>query len=480
VKCGLNGQLTPDTVLKPPPVVEFIAGSTARARVEDAAEEAKGINGHYRFFGYSQPDEVLATPVSLPSTWADNTVGSVCSAFVWRSMKDAGFTLEGATVEPDDVEFRGAQVDSQTPDGLYVYTSAERATAAQFIYEELGEMVAKQVTDFEDVFVDAADDLGNQVVNCFGFDWCGETFSVPASVAGCDPNDQRAQDSPCWLNQGPGVGRAVSPDNMLNWDAAPTGPYGYREDVHYAIGGYHRVFRWRADVGTGTLQGVVTDNGIPQPLAPVILDGFDIVDFADTDGSYTMEAVPGGNATVRTCTGNRGAAAIVTINAGQTSTENLALQDGCDQEADPGKWRRQVRVHGTVKITDTEDFGSDEIQTWQFDESVTVEPNTPTNPATAEQIIEWTRCTGGEVRARFKVTVSLNEHDRSVEVKTVGRMYEATSCNDDDLDGTKTKLQVVPEDGSLGVAFVVNNEEFTGEDKIQVNLVIDNEIAPNN
>jgi hypothetical protein len=27
---------------------------------------------------------------------------------------------------------------------------------------------------------------------------------------------------------------------------------------------------------------------------------------------------------------------------------------------------------------------------------------------------------------------------------------------------------------------VVNDEEFTGEDKIQVNLVIDNETAPNN
>jgi hypothetical protein len=267
---------------------------------------------------------------------------------------------------------------------------------------------------------------------------------------------------------------------MLNWDAAPAGPYGYREDVHYAIGGYHRVYRWRADVGTGTLQGVVTDNGVPQPDAPVVLDGFGIADQTDANGAYTMEAVPGGNATVRTCTGTRGAAAIVAINPGQTSTRDLAVQNGCDQAADPGKWRRQVRVHGTVKITDTEDFGSDEIQFFTFDESVIVEPNTEDVPDAAVKTITWTRCAGGEVEARFDITVRFNEHNLSVEVTTVGRMYEGTTCSDGGLDGTKTKLNTVVEDGSLSLAFLINNEEFTGEDTIQVNLAIDNNIAPNN
>jgi hypothetical protein len=408
-------------------------------------------------------------------------VGTVCSAFVWRSMTDAGFTLEGSTIEPDDVQHRGAQADALTPDGMYLYTTLERAAAAQFIYDQLGELVAKQVTGFEDVFVDVADDLGNQVVNCFGFDWCGETFSLPAAVAGCDPDDDRAQDSPCWRTH-TGVGRAVSPDNMLNWDAAPAGPYGYREDVHYAIGGYHRVYRWHADVGTATVQGVVTDNGTPQPNAPVVVDGLDIVDFAGPDGSYLLEAVPAGNgnATVKTCTGDRGKAAIVSISAGQASNQDLALEDGCNQAPDPGKWRRRVRIHGSVKIVDTEDFGSDEVHTWALDESVVVEPNTEASPAAAEKTIEWTRCTGGEVRAKFTFTIRLKVNDpaRGVEVTTVGRMYEGTSCSDNDLDGTKTKLHVVAEDGSQGVSFVIQNEEFTGEDKIHVNLTIDNAIAP--
>lgn len=42
------------------------------------------------------------TPVSLAGTWADDTVGSVCSAFIWPAMKDINMTLEGGVLEPQD------------------------------------------------------------------------------------------------------------------------------------------------------------------------------------------------------------------------------------------------------------------------------------------------------------------------------------------------------------------------------------------
>jgi hypothetical protein len=71
-------------------------------------------------------------------------------------------------------------------------------------------------------------------------------------------------------------------------------------------------------------------------------------------------------------------------------------------------------VHGTVKITDTEDFGSDEVGVWNFERSVTLEPNTTANPTLAEQTFTaWTRCTDGDVRAKVTITVRLNEHDLS-------------------------------------------------------------------
>jgi len=132
-----------------------------------------------------------------------------------------------------------------------------------------------------------------------------------------------------------------------------------------------------------------------------------------------------------------------------------------------------------VKITDTEDFGSDEVNVWNLDEAVIIEPNTTTSPNLAEQTFEWTRCTGGEVRARVKVTVRLNEHDRSAEVTLTSRMFEGTSCSDNDLDSTTTKLLVVPEDGSKSVNYLMENEEFGGEDTIRVILTITNTIAPN-
>jgi hypothetical protein len=476
-QCDELGQLTPDTVLKPPPVVEA-TDPLVRAKLEDAANLAEGILAHYRFYGYSQPAEVLFTTEAVPGDWADGTVGSVCSAFVWRALKDSGFTLEGAVIEEDDVTFRGAQVDPQTEDGLYVYTVGERAAAAQFIYNEIAEQVAKKVTAFEDVFIDATDDMGNQMVNCFGFDWCGETFSMPALLNGCDPDDDRAQDSPCWLNEGPGVGRAVSPENMLNWDAAPAGPYGYREDVHYALGEYSRVYRWRAKLGTGTLQGVVTDNGNAVANIPVILEDFDIVDFTDASGAYVMEAVPGGLAAVRACAGDRGAQQIPFIVPNGTTTADLAFADGCPSGVDLGEMKRDVRIHGTVKVVDTEDFGSDEIETIPIDITLTVEPNSTLNPNGAEAVSEpISECVGGEVKARIWFEIKLTS-ELGIELKTHARLYEGQSCQDDDLDGSKDKNSSILKDATLGVNFLLTSEEFGGSDSMNVMLTVENNVAP--
>src|SRR6185295_11482742 len=64
IDCGTGGGLMPDTVLKPPPLVEQDPETFARAKLEFAAAAAENIQGHYRFFGYSDPNEVLFTPVS--------------------------------------------------------------------------------------------------------------------------------------------------------------------------------------------------------------------------------------------------------------------------------------------------------------------------------------------------------------------------------------------------------------------------------
>jgi hypothetical protein len=264
---------------------------------------------------------------------------------------------------------------------------------------------------------------------------------------------------------------------MLNWDAAPAGPYGYREDVHYALGGYHRVYRWRPALGTGTLNGVVTDNGAAVVGAPVVLEGWDIGTFTEPDGSYLMQGVPMGPATVRSCSGSRGDEAFA--NLGALTTVNLAFADGCPEGADPGAWRRAVRIHGTVKLVDTEDFGSDEIETFPLDITLNVEPATDANPDTAEAFSdEFVRCTGGEVKTKIRFRVRLT-HDRRIELQTDARLFEGQSCQDNDLDGSKEKNTVIAEDDTESVSFVINSEEFGGSDSMTVTLQVENNISPN-
>ncbi len=480
LSCGDSGDVVAPAVLKPPPEVDADPANGARARLHNAADAALGINGHYRFYGYTSPADILYTPVNTPD-WANGTVGSVCSALVWRAMKDANITLEGGVLEPEDlVDDRKAQIDALTPDGLYLYTESERRNAAGFLYDEIFDMVYAQAGPVGDFLADAPDDTGNQVLNCFGFDWCGETFSFPALTAGCDPGDERAQDSPCWNNVGPGVGRAVSPDDMMSWDRAPNGPYGYKEDLSYAPGGYFQVYRWGSADGTATLKGTVSDGG-SAVQAFVLVDGLGAMDISDEDGAYQIEAVPEGPWTVKTCSpATRGAANLVVMPNSGELVQDLALADGCDQAPNPGKWRRRVRIHGTVKVVDFEDLSSNEIDVFGFDESYDLEPNTPGNPAAQLSPGAWLRCTGDEVRTRLKFELDLDQHDRSVDIGLVTKMFEGTSCPNDDLDSTFNKSLTVAEDGSASINFTMENEEWGGKDTITVNLTVENSVAPQN
>jgi hypothetical protein len=267
---------------------------------------------------------------------------------------------------------------------------------------------------------------------------------------------------------------------MMFWDKAPAGPYGYRESLQYAPAGYYRVFRWDAAEGTGTLEGTVTDGGSPAPGSTYVqLEGLAAVDFVDASGGYRLEAVPEGDWTVRACSdGARGDSEFVTVPIGNTLVQDLALAPGCNSAPDPGKWRREVRVHGTITVVDTEDFGGDEVDVWDFDETAILEPNTEENPETAHAQITWQRCTGNEVLMKFRLELDLDQHDRSVKVQAFSKMFEGESCDNDDLDDSTNKNLTVAEDGSSPLSYGMDNEEWGGEDTAQFNLTIDNSIAP--
>src|SRR6478736_4009038 len=162
---------------------------------------------------------VSSAPAS--AGWAQGTNGTMCSGYIWTAFKGAGITLEGGTVETRDF---GAVLKSDTPDGLYFYSAANREGAAGVLYDSIYNQAYDKAGWLGTLFTDAPDDAANQIVNCFATDNCAPS----------------AKDDASWRetsNVGDGV--SVSPDNLMFWDVYPT-----NEDMINRQSDIQRVYRW--------------------------------------------------------------------------------------------------------------------------------------------------------------------------------------------------------------------------------------------
>jgi hypothetical protein len=240
----------------------------------------------------------------------------------WASSHaDALGASAGACVRAVPPDWSGDITDPDTLDGLYFYSEAERITAAQWLHDNIAEQVYQSAeaklgiigAAIDDVgraaFIAAAavsvvavesllgnfwygavegspltaalvvsliellytmpDRLGNQLCNAFAFNCIN---GGPADTHCVDAQGNiigSATESGNW-SSAPGVGRAVSPDDIhMFWDApGPSVPgvlqglYGYNEPVQ-------TVFAWTyqptceivPSTGTGTIVGRVTLNG---------------------------------------------------------------------------------------------------------------------------------------------------------------------------------------------------------------------------
>jgi len=261
-------------VLKP-----RVEQTALRSQLEAAAESARRLardrmsstyHSHYRPFGFSQgiisfdpewraancpacdpltPGERLCPDcdplpgsftASTPGQWYDHTRATVSTTFIWTALKEAGITLEGP-LEPAE---QGLWSNEHAADGLYVYSADNRSSAGQALYTNIYNKAVETASGFPDFIWanldDAADDVANQVANCFAFDWCAEA----------------AKDSDAWRN--PGQGFSVSPDNMRDlWDVWD----GYNEPIAPAPGGTEWIYRWASSTGTGSVSGRVQHRG---------------------------------------------------------------------------------------------------------------------------------------------------------------------------------------------------------------------------
>jgi hypothetical protein len=269
-------------VIKPRPDLE----ASLRPRLHAVADAALDINGHYRFYGYTKADiaedpsfnapPLYEGPRNPDGRWAENTLATVCSSFIWNAFRKIGIELEGTTLELEDVRVGAAERDDQTADGLYLYREDERRAAADYLLASTHDKVMEKAKAeglpgiIWEFFAGAADNVANQTVNCFGSD-------------GCDTEDK---DSDRWKH--PGVGRAVSPDNILMWDVWG----GYNEHLVYQPSRFGRIYTWQPSEGTGMVMGRVFYEGAPAADAVVTLAGITVP--TNADGEYTFRGIPAG------------------------------------------------------------------------------------------------------------------------------------------------------------------------------------------
>jgi len=466
--CDGDTELVWPRVVKPPPG----APPWVRERLRAAADVALASNGHYRFYAFSDASIVndITYYASQGAGWAAGTRPTVCSQFVWYSLKRAGIHLEGSRLEETDF-LEGAQRDALTLDGLYVYTEDERKNAGQWLHSELYDMVYGIAGWLGELLSDAADNISNQFCNCMAWDGCS-IFDT---------------DSGMW--KFPGVGRAVSPQDILFWDGPDTnevydinGVYGHDEYLVYRGGDYVAENTWQPSEGVGTFAGRVLDRGNLVPEASVTIAGLEL--FTDTNGEFKDEMIPAGTYEVVASKLIGGfflsVRQEVTIKSGETTWVDLILQP-------PPEYIRRVIIEGSMYIRDHEDFDDDETGTFSIFEARTLDI------FQRDAMVGIAHCVGDEVRVELRFHLHLKEQDNTTvavyRVNHDGRdahawLYEGTDCDTDDLEksgwwhppGDPSGVPEVPAGAVVPFEPMhLENDEFNSPDYTDIVLSVRNE-----
>ncbi|MBI4584966.1 MAG: DNRLRE domain-containing protein [Planctomycetes bacterium] len=413
--CDEDQNLVFPQVVKPLPEREAELTATLHAAADEALAIAGGQGAHYRFFSYTDGDIAVDNAFDGPDP--DRRDATCCSTFVWEAFQGVGgVALEGDPEEGDDV-------DCGVEDGLYCYTEEERRAAANYMYNQVYDIAYGEAEWYGALFADAPDDLANQICNCLASDDCG----------------QAALDSTAWEN--PGIGRTVSPDDMLRWDGVYGAP---SEDLIFRSTQWVRVFRVAASAGTGSIAGHVRrdDTGGLVEDALVELVSLPGVAAARTNaaGEFRFDAIPSGMHALR-----------ATKLIGGLLYENCAVAGPAEPEADcglvevrarqaasaelrlgpPARNRRLVTILGQGTLTDDEDIVSNEVGERNFNVEAQV------SPLEREADISVPRkCVGGEVAFEIDFHVTLLDDNVTVNVEADARLYEGTGCDTDDLEDT--------------------------------------------
>lgn len=470
-------ELVPPLVVKPDPLLET---AEIRAKLRQVANDALSQTGnsHYRFFCYTDPTLGQRPEGVAPASsgWAAGTYPSVCSSFLWMTLKRQGVHLESAnaTVSPADLEkpdvAAGAQVGNATPDGLYLYTASERRAAADWLKTELGRRVARGLEEQlaaklgqmpadilsgpGDLFSDIIDDVGNQVLNTFASDWA----------------DTAAKDSERWKNLQDA--NAISPDNILLWDSpGAIGLYGYAAPLSFRSSRLEElvIHRWRKVPTKGKLRGRVWYQGAP--VAGALVQVFDgKTDYTDASGAYEISAIPFGNYTVKALKDNiQGitASTIVPFNLSQPEKSlDITLQP-------PADVYRRVQIQLRIQTTDDESWPwDDEHADTSYFREVLVQP------WHSHEDVYISQQMGGEIRIEVRLYIDLNM-DRSINVNLNAKMFEGSSEDTNDLDSEENFTGFrIGKDQTRSGSIRLYNGGAGGGDVSNISFTITNLVQP--
>lgn len=456
-----------------------------RQLLHRVADKAKEIEAHYRFYCFTNANAFFEVDRLAPDErWLakeDKHRPTVCSSFIWAAAK----SVEDPTIILDRREEgsydSGEVVDDNTKDGLYRYEEAERIDAGQVLYDYIYDKVYEKAReDYGAIWGtllawegDAADDAANQVCN---------TFASDSALR--DEDGNLSKDSDAWRK--PGIGHAVSPDNILfYWDRPVPGSsgirglYGYSEPLVYRLARFEerrRISRWTRTTGEAILEGTVLYRHEPVAGAYVIAAGRDCVtndagEFEMTipDGSYRVEAGKY-DWNFRRFISTRQDVMNVQVNERRTIT--LILED-------PDGQFREIKVLGSIWITDDEDwpFPDEHARRGVVIDNILVGP--PTNDPNDDNMhaeAEQTEKMGGEIKVRLQFQFDWQE-DASVDVWYRAELFEGDTEDTDKLRDSEEGTIHVPRSETiqfppyLGVQLV--NPE--GDDTVNISLIIVND-----
>jgi len=454
-------------------------GDAERIRVDHEAALARqvafvvdGMEGHYRFFGYSDGSVGL----DLSKHWGAGPRGddgrnhaTVCSSTIWTAAKSLrgwptaparweNLTLEGE-LEAEDLAYADAPVDLGTEraiDGLYHYGAEERRAAAELLYANIYDGVGGNFVHWAS---DAQDNYANQIVNCFASDHCNQE----------DRNNDH------WRHTEDA--NAVSPDDLLLWDA----PWGHNEPLALRPAQYRQAYTWQRKEGEGDLLVKVVD---PDANPVVGADVYVAGRYGRTDelGKVRFLGVPAGSEEVSamTWTGEApsvhlltGSTTVSVAPSGLTSATIVLgeRQPGPNEINEP----QEMIVNYAISATDDEWIAGNE----HGETSDTFVVRLAHGADSLRHVIHELEpfCVGDEVVVKVDFVFDLLT-DNQVETIARVKLYEGTSCDTNDLEDHEEQEQTLGLDESGHLVFDLENSGFGGGDTAHVDIALLNQLTP--